>query len=1066
MPSNVRQLLENGTPIYPITERSLVIGLQDAPFEYYVLAWDGASTPVVSKIPAGVVVTYNNTNYTGILAASATTAPYLYLVASTTQAGEYDRYIVTNNGNNTFSWTPVGSTAPVTPVIVDNLTTNDATKALSAKQGKVLKDELSQFEAKVDNYYSGAYLDNTGAQITANGWGISDFVPYNGGGINYKWNDTYEDAPNGACIIFYNSSKAVIDYYSCAHATAESDGRTIGSVASGTAFVRLSFQLNTDSHIKTGGAIAWEPKTIKVRVEALENHTEEVEDEISFNAGIIRDKSYSADSVIFTKDQVPAGNTISVKLTFVTTSGAIRVFDSNGNTLKTFAATGQTVGSSKTFDDYKLPVEYAYCAQLSGYSAAVRAEITIKNRLISEVPSVIHNDVFFHVGYDVNNSGELSPVSYLTSTIFFAGKKDDVLNTSMPMYRVYVYDGNKSLIEQVASVQGQKTFTFTNASGKYFRIVFKNSELEYVPTISINGASLISSDIVETIQVSQGEANAVNGVRLGDEDIVVNKIATIPAATPTQNGYMSSEDKDKLDNISSEVPVNGVRLGSEDIVQNKVAIIPAASNSSNGYMSREDKIKLDSISSQSTITIEGSGITKNASAYGFLPTNTAPQNSVALQNCLDGGGLIVIDFPGIYEVDATHFIDSNTHIIFGENVYLKRVLSASNKCPRHVFVNRGAYNYTENSNIIIENLKILPNGYLEYDHNLDSSGVYGLRGLVAFFHVKNLLLDGVEVIDHTFGQYSIHVCTFENAIFNRIHVETLKDGIHLGNGRGFVIRNCQFLTNDDAIAINAADYPGSNAETGWLEDGIIENITFLKAPADSAYNTIRGVLMLSGAWKEWESGMSFRRNGDYVTSDGKIYQTDGPKTIEYITSTVQPVHTRGSVTGADGLTWVYKGEAKANNAGFRRIHFRNLYYYRKSTYLFLASVEDDAFMRAIYPGSASFKNENITFEAVYNLNDSDVFLNANAPIDNVRFLNNELRDFGASVIYLTKGEDTDVNVRMTFVGNTFGNDTRMIWKASETDWSATINLVGSLKDSGFTPVYSGITPTFINNDLT
>jgi len=150
MPSNVRQLLENGTPIYPITERSLVIGLQDAPFEYYVLAWDGASTPVVSKIPAGVVVTYNNTNYTGTLAASATTAPYLYLVASTTQAGEYDRYIVTNNGNNTFSWTPVGSTAPVTPVIVDNLTTNDATKALSAKQGKVLKDELSQFEAKLN----------------------------------------------------------------------------------------------------------------------------------------------------------------------------------------------------------------------------------------------------------------------------------------------------------------------------------------------------------------------------------------------------------------------------------------------------------------------------------------------------------------------------------------------------------------------------------------------------------------------------------------------------------------------------------------------------------------------------------------------------------------------------------------------------------------------------------------------------------------------------------------------------------------------------------------------------
>lgn len=171
MPSNVRQLLENGTPIYPITERSLVIGLQDAPFEYYVVAWDGASTPVVANIPAGVVVTYNNVNYTGTLAAGSATAPYLYLVASTTQAGEYDRYIVTNNGNNTFTWTHVGSTAPLTPVIVDNLTTNDATKALSAKQGKVLKDELSQFEAKVDELL--AEVEEDGFFITDEGGNIA-----------------------------------------------------------------------------------------------------------------------------------------------------------------------------------------------------------------------------------------------------------------------------------------------------------------------------------------------------------------------------------------------------------------------------------------------------------------------------------------------------------------------------------------------------------------------------------------------------------------------------------------------------------------------------------------------------------------------------------------------------------------------------------------------------------------------------------------------------------------------------------------------------------------------------
>jgi len=151
MPSNVRQLLDNGVPVYPITDKSLVIGLQDVPFESYVVAWDGASTPVVANIPAGVVVTYNTTDYTGTLAAGSATAPYLYLVASTSQQGEYDRYITTHPGSS-YVWTPLGSTAPVSPVIADDLVTNDSSKALSAKQGKILGDKTSELEAKVDGY--------------------------------------------------------------------------------------------------------------------------------------------------------------------------------------------------------------------------------------------------------------------------------------------------------------------------------------------------------------------------------------------------------------------------------------------------------------------------------------------------------------------------------------------------------------------------------------------------------------------------------------------------------------------------------------------------------------------------------------------------------------------------------------------------------------------------------------------------------------------------------------------------------------------------------------------------
>lgn len=156
MPSNVRQLLDNGVPVYPITDKSLVIGLQDVPFESYVVAWDGASTPVPANIPAGVVVTYNTTDYPGTLAAGSATAPYLYLVASASQQGEYDRYIVTHTGS-TYAWTQLGSTAPVSPVIADNLTTNDASKALSAKQGKILGEEVGELEAKVNNLANTRY---------------------------------------------------------------------------------------------------------------------------------------------------------------------------------------------------------------------------------------------------------------------------------------------------------------------------------------------------------------------------------------------------------------------------------------------------------------------------------------------------------------------------------------------------------------------------------------------------------------------------------------------------------------------------------------------------------------------------------------------------------------------------------------------------------------------------------------------------------------------------------------------------------------------------------------------
>ena len=139
MPNTV-QLKKNGQPVFPVTDVSLVMGLAERPLMDAVYAWDGTGTPDITKIPAGVTVEYNSTTYTGTLAASADTTARFYLVPSTTVQGEYDRYL-TDAVSGSYSWKPAGTTAIPTPSIVDNLESTDPTKALSAKQGKVLNEE-------------------------------------------------------------------------------------------------------------------------------------------------------------------------------------------------------------------------------------------------------------------------------------------------------------------------------------------------------------------------------------------------------------------------------------------------------------------------------------------------------------------------------------------------------------------------------------------------------------------------------------------------------------------------------------------------------------------------------------------------------------------------------------------------------------------------------------------------------------------------------------------------------------------------------------------------------------
>jgi hypothetical protein len=80
----------------------------------FVIAWNGSSTPVVANIPAGVVVKYNGTNYTGTLAASADTIGKFYLIKSTTQIETldvYDEYATMQPTSSTYAWEKIGDTS-------------------------------------------------------------------------------------------------------------------------------------------------------------------------------------------------------------------------------------------------------------------------------------------------------------------------------------------------------------------------------------------------------------------------------------------------------------------------------------------------------------------------------------------------------------------------------------------------------------------------------------------------------------------------------------------------------------------------------------------------------------------------------------------------------------------------------------------------------------------------------------------------------------------------------------------------------------------------------------------
>ena len=339
----------------------------------------------------------------------------------------------------------------------------------------------------------------------------------------------------------------------------------------------------------------------------------------------------------------------------------------------------------------------------------------------------------------------------------------------------------------------------------------------------------------------------------------------------------------------------------------------------------------------------------------------------------------MVSQPGIYRVADTAYIGSHTSLVFGNNVFLKKV---DEQGPfTHVLLNKGALTRTFDENITVDGLHVIVNGI-----DVRKFLVYGLHGQIAFFYVKDLRIDRFRCMDLGRAQYAIHVCTFEDVLINDVIIKGDKDGVHLGRGKRFTISNGVFQTFDDAVALNAQDYDVGNPEMGWIEDGVVERCYDLDAEKTTGFFC----RIVAGGWIDWWPGMEVQKS-DTVVSHGRLYRVQADPDGTVYRSVTQPAHEHGSQV-LDGITWGAGQTDVTYTAGVRNVVFRDIFL-EKPRIGFSVHFSKDKYDRSYYPGAEIPKQEQLTFDNIRVKHDQDKpLLSINTPVDVLTITNSSLKN--------------------------------------------------------------------------
>ena len=218
-------------------------------------------------------------------------------------------------------------------------------------------------------------------------------------------------------------------------------------------------------------------------------------------------------------------------------------------------------------------------------------------------------------------------------------------------------------------------------------------------------------------------------------------------------------------------------------------------------------------------------------------------DSQAIQELLDGCGIVTIDKPGTYLIGKTLKIHSNTRLILSPGA---KLLSAPmSRCA--LIENEHFASDLANENITIE-------GGI-WDGNCDEMGldaIYELKHrlddpyspdlfkgkLIRFAHIDRIMLTRMTVRNPV--SYGVQIGDTRGFVVRDIffdynwHYGTT-DGIHI-NGPAYdgVIENLAGTTNDDLVSLTAYDEPHAEVTLGDIENVVIRNIS-----ARNGYSAIR-----------------------------------------------------------------------------------------------------------------------------------------------------------------------------------------------------------------------------------